>query len=167
MKKTFLVIFCLFFLINLTGCKNEGEKVNSISLEKRIEACDRQQGIINMIIIPSCYLRGMLTYHQYTKQEALDYCLEHWHDCEKGMLTAWGSLGGDYNSLCREKVFNNKDYSEIGEYLKPCILDKLITNNKLTSEEAVEYCKKEVPWGKGTCEEKIKEIEDYKKKYFK
>jgi hypothetical protein len=37
----------------------------------------------------------------------------------------------------------------------------------LSKNEAVEYCKKNVTGGEGVCEEKIKEIENYRKIYLK
>ena len=172
MKKIFFTIFLLLFLISLTGCKSDirqirEKKGDSTALEGIRKACDKTQSIVNMRIIPVCYLRGMLTHLQYTKQEALDYCMDNWNHCEEDIESAWRYLGGDYDVVCRQEVFDNKAYSEIGEHLKPCILDKLITNNKLTENEAVEYCKQNLTGGEGACEEKIKEINSYRNIYLK
>ena len=166
------IIGVIIFVLVLASCGNniqrtekKTDKVNSsITLEDIIKSCDDLQSRVNMPILPKCYLRKMFVDLHYTKQEAFDYCQRHWgRNCKNrqwGFEAAWSLLGEDYANICRKELLNIESASK---YLKPCILNKLITNNKLTQEEAVKYCEKYITSGKGTCQEKIKEIEDYKK----
>jgi hypothetical protein len=96
MKKIIILILFLFLLINLTvyqsGTKKiRKEKTKSFTLEGIMRGCDKLQSQVNMRIIPSCYLRGMLADLQYTKEEALKYCLDNWNE-SKILLNYLGAL---------------------------------------------------------------------------
>lgn len=170
--KKFIIPILIFIVVIavITGyifLRKEEQK--STSLETIIKACDKEQSIINMRILPSCYLREMLTHLKYSKKETFDYCQKNWKFCEEDIEIAYSSLGRDYENLCRQTIFENKDYNKIAGDIKPCILDKLISNNKITNEEALDYCKDRknaiYGYGEGTCEEKIKELKNYRTKY--